>query len=88
MDIIEFLFLYPFGKYLIGLLIALFAIVANKLSDMSLKGNELFFGAPKISTGAVNWTMFTVGIGLASARAKSVCKAINMIVPPSRDFCQ
>jgi len=65
MDIIEFLFLYPLGKYLIDLIIALFATGVNKLSDMSLSGKELLLGAPTIATGAVNWTMFTVGVVLA-----------------------
>lgn len=65
MDVIEFLFLYPLGKYFLGLIIAALATGVNKLKDMNLNGKELFLGAPTIATGAVNWTMFTGGMLLA-----------------------
>jgi hypothetical protein len=65
MDATQFLFLDPLGKYVLELIIALLATLANKMTDWSLKGKELFFEAPQIATGAVNWTMCTVGIALA-----------------------
>jgi hypothetical protein len=62
MGILESVFLTPIGKYVLELIFASLAIVFNKISDPDLKGDELFFKAPKIKTGTFNWTMFTIGI--------------------------
>jgi len=63
-EVLKFIFLDPWGKYILQVFFAFFALAFNKMND-GLNGKELLFKAPKISTGATNWGMFTIGIVFA-----------------------
>jgi hypothetical protein len=59
----DFLYEPATNKYIIDLIVALFATFLNHLAD-GLKGWNIIFKASHIETGTYNWTMFTIYLTL------------------------